>query len=548
MADRKRALHAELRHVLGCYLPGGAAQVFAHAGERAQFVAVHERAHRDLVLNTAYGGLILAFSAQAQAIGSPADEAQAVVERLINQAWHSFEGHASWMELAAVAAMQGAAAAHRYLGQLPRDYQAAVAAVAQPALLDSGLGYWLSSAMVCALCEYALDRRTLPMAWRAASLRELGCAMAAAQTGPDADLAAAWACVPHLAGDRQGPDFSAARWAPWLAPEPGQGEALQLLTFRQAVAELKQSMARVDPGWPGERPPAEAFGIDGGRALWQRLRPDAAAIGDEADSLFNDGVRFGHADSAAIDLVPQALEPAQVLQALVPAAASPRHLVAFGHEAPGVLLNQFDGIFGGQAQRIRDDALQRLIAADGLRLRGGDPVGRVSLLEVAVGEAGAMRSVSHLVCWPHAAEFKALRQGIAAQFGERWLHVGEALHMGGRLWWHDEIAPCGDHGFVALGEHGTRSFRQAVAQAGAPDFHWCFGVGPHAHAVCFGRAAGPTFFSIGPGGPDGAARFTPVLGMAPGTPTVIDAHLHRLRAAVAVWSETVPYAVPAVPP
>ena len=538
-ANDRAELQSQLLHVLGYYQPGGAAVVFEHAGEDAEFVAVHERAHRDLVRNTVYGFLLTALISAPDRIGFTEEEAKAIWPPLMARAWDAFEGHAVWAELLTVAARKGVDEAVATLQRKPDSYQRAFHRVLNPSLLD-GSGYTLPMIVSCAVAEYAVDRAAVVQALRAANLRELALGLIASEAAPDDDLDAARSLLAALANHPDRPDFEEPEWHGLVEYTAETPEADWILLLRRAVGTVKQAMAGLDPLMADNGVAPEHFSMGGMRAMTQRLFPDAVEVEDPMEDS-GDDVRYGRAPGDRIDLQPQEVEIRDLEELLGHIASDPsRHLV-LRHEDHCLLLEHWEEFCSMVSPERGRAAMDAMLAAGEVRSSAWGPVGVLHLIEVQFDDALRPGNKRHLLCWPGGPELKILVELVQRLFGERWVYLTTPINTKVGDWLHSLALDVKDRTFVALKEHGTASMRRAARNAGPFDFHWRLPLESHAHVVCFGKSGDHTYFSIGPGPEElVASRATQALGLEPETLTQYTPHLLRTMSAVSVSYKLVP--------
>ncbi len=532
-------LQSQLLRVLGYCKPGGSAVVFEHSGEDAEFVAVHERAHRDLVLNTVYGFLLNVFISAPDKGGCTAEEAKAIGTQLMSRAWEAFEGHAVWAELVTVSARKGIDGAVASFQRKPESYQRAFLRVLDPSLLD-GFGYWLPMIMSCAVAEYAVDRAAVVHALHAADIREAGMALISSKSTPDCDLDATRSLLAALATHPSRPNFEDSQWRGLLQGAPEIPEADLILLVRKAVCAVKQAMAGLDPLMASSGVSPNCFSMGGMRETIRRLYPDVAEVDDKAQAM-NDDVRFGQSKGAQIDLQPEEFKVDELEEVLGRIAADPsRHLV-MRHEAHCLILEHWDKACSTMPPEQGRAAMNAMLAAGEVRNGPEGPVGVLHLIEVQFDAALSPGNKRHLVCWPGGQELKALVEVVHRLFGERWVYLTTPIGTKFGGWLHGLAWEVKDRTFIALEEHGTSSFRRVASEAGPLDFHWRFSLATHAHVVCFGKSGDHTYISIGPGPEElVASRATQALGIEPNTPTFHTPQLLRMMSAVSVTYKLVP--------
>jgi hypothetical protein len=532
-------LQSQLLQVLGYFKPGGSAAVFEHSGEDAEFVAVHERAHRDLVLNTLYGFLLTTFISVPDKTGCTAEEAKTIWPQLMARAWDAFEGHAVWAELVTVTARRGVDGAAASFQRKPESYQRAFLRVLDPSFLD-GFGYWLPMIMSCAIAEYAVDRAAVGYALHAVDIREAGLALLSSETTPDSDLDAARSLLVALATHASRPNFEDSQWCDLFQHAPEIPEADRILLFRKAVCAVKQAMAGLDPLMASNGVSPICFSMGGMRETIRRLYPDVIAV-DEKAAAMNDDVRFGQSKGARIDLQPEEIQIEDLEEVLGGIAAdSSRHLV-MRHEIHCLYLEHWDKVCSTMPPEQGRAAMNAMLAAGEVRNGPEGPVGVLHLTEVQFDAALSPGNKRHLVCWPSGQQLKALVEVVQRLFGERWAYLTTPIRTKLGDWLHGLAWEVKDRTFIALEEHGISSFRQAASEAGRLDFHWRFPLATHAHVVCFGKFGNHTYISIGPGPEElVAARATLALGIEPNTPTRHTPHLLRMMSAVSVTCKLVP--------
>ena len=536
-------LQSQLLHVLGYYQPGGAAVVFEHAGEDAEFVAVHERAHRDLVRNTVYGFVLTVLISAPDKSGCTAEEAKAIWRPLMARAWDAFEGHAVWAELLTVAARRGAGQALASLQRKPESYQRAFLRILHPSLLD-GSGYSLPMIMSCAVAEYAVDRTAILQALRAADLRELALALVASEATPDSDLDTARSLLAALANHPSRPNFEEPEWNGLIEHAAETPETDWALLFRKAVCAVKQAMAGLDPLLVANGVTPECFSIGGMQETSKRLFPDAVANEDPAEAL-RDDVRFGRAQGDRIDLQPEEVAINDLEDVLSSIASDPSCHLVIRHEDHCLLLEHWEEFRSMVLPDQSRAALEAMLAAGEVRSGPWGPVGVLHLIEVQFDDALRPGNRRHLLCWPGGPELKVLVGLVQRLFGERWAYLTAPMRTKVGDWVHSLAWDVKDRTFVVLKEHGTMSMRRAANEAGPFDFHWRFPLETHAHVVCFGKSGDHTYFAIGPGPEELVAkRATNALGIEPDTPTHHTPQLLRMMAAVSVAYKLVPSSPP----
>lgn len=524
-------LHSEILQVNGYYTPGGSPTVYRHVGSDAKFVAVHELGHRDMVLNTLYGAVLGMFVSDPKGIDSNDEEASVLLQSLIPRAWQTLEGHATWAELLAVAGKFGHKEALKYFLAKPANYRLAAEMVLSPSALEFP-HHGMMLATVCAVTEYALDRRAVVLANSVANFRELGLKLAAVEVGPDDDLIDAQLLFKKMMNGGFSSEFGAAKWKDWLEPPAGQTSAELVSLFRDAVAAMKLGMGREDALLSEYGLPADAFSRECLRTVSDQLKHGSAARSVKPVDMLNDDIEYRRPLQAKIDHSLIEIELASIPDAVAEAKKDSRCVLVAMHDMAGVLLDRIDEIFHDVPPHSRQQVLDVMLQSNSLKTDGARCMSRVHLITVQINDTGAVTK-QQLTCWCDDDQFQALSRTLDEHFKERWIYLVSAVEMRGVDWVHQSAHRFQNRAFVALKMHGTQTCRRVAKQIGPLDYHWHVSLAEHGHVIAFGQSAGPTYFSIGPGTyEDFEDRATTVLGIKASEPDLNAQQLQNFYAAI----------------
>ncbi len=536
---RKTAtLSKEVSTILGSYKPGGVPVVYIHADESPEIISVHEQAHRDLARNTLYGWAVqVLLSPEGRSLEQP----QQIAERMLGRAWTVFEGHATWMELAALRQWRGEKAAFDSYKRLPRAYRRAVCSFADTALLRTNL-YYVQAALIFALAEYAADRQLMQIAARAATIEDLIRDLDKLEVAPDEDLkqlrALATAMTQH---DRTWLVVESAVLS-YTEETSSEDRARNLALFRGSVEELKRRIHVADRAALKIEGDPALLTMTGMRQCLARLFGDSYRESSPEErlklsqSVLLDSVIVQNSPDAPITTPRIEVTLEQLTHLVAAEAANEEHTWVCSCGS----LTLFDpNLLVLMSDQLRQEMESYALESGAARFKSGQmkyslEVTRIRRNPDSPPQVYRTEPVDDHLAYVTDKECLSYLQLVAQARPQHCVCLLVAGEINGEFFVPQvDLVPM--PGVVYLRHYGDNALRSALRSVRTPDYIHILGISvdqPSAlHVLVVGRVQGPRFVMIGPGSVSNAQDLVRRAGASDKLVEALDDHEMRITMA-----------------